>query len=109
MPRIYTKDIFGNICKELKSQNYDDNKIKNFAQSFEYDATTELYELIIGIDELKEFYNNYNGVIDVYKKQCLEIYYLENTEINFSEDDFIYTKKTENKEQYDIMTSTKFT
>ena len=102
LPRIYTKEIFNQICEKLKSSDYDDNKIKNFAQSFEYDATTELYELIIGKDDLQEFYNNYNDIIADYKKECLSLYYLENTEINFSEDDFIYTKKTENIDQDDI-------
>ncbi|MBQ8669266.1 hypothetical protein IJ472_05765, partial [bacterium] len=80
LPRSYTEELFDELIENLTTTNDLKYVIKyeDFAKSFEYDATTKLFELRVSDEEIRNFYSSFKDIFDYeIKKSALELFYVE--------------------------------
>ena len=97
LPRSYTEELLDTLIKKLTSSDMDDS-FEDFAKSFEYDATTKLYELRVADEKIRDFYSSFNDIFDYeIKKSALELFYVENVNTSFTESKIEYSKSSTNE------------
>jgi len=94
-PKYYSSELFNKVCGNLLNTE-EENKYRKFAQSFEYNATSDLYELKLDEDACFNFYEEYKNVFthDI-RKQALNLYTVEGMQTSFSTEGVVFSNETD--------------